>query len=249
VKRFIPLIGPCFLVLLWQLVAFADLVSPILLPSPVNIIAAGGRLLAAPSGIWVDVLLTFTRTLAAFALALIVGAPIGLLMGVSTRIYQAFSATFDFFRSIPPIALFPIFILFFGISEAARIAVPFYGTVLVIIVNSAYGVANSPKLRSTVARVFQLSPAQRFVHVTLPSALAHIVAGARIAISLSLVLVIVVEMTFGANRGLGRLVYEFHTVFETESMYFVIMVIGVIGYLLNLAFEKIEATFVPWKGQ
>ena len=128
------------------------------------------------------------------------------------------------------------------------VAVPVYGCFLVITVSSLYGVSNTPDIRRDVAAVLRLSSFQTFTTIVLPSALPQIVAGLRVAISLSLVLTIVVEMLMGTNSGLGRRIYQYHISFDSPEMYFCIILVGALGYGLNWLFVSIERSVVHWPG-
>jgi len=165
------------------------------------------------------------------------------------RIYKTFEFIVDFFRSIPPIALFPLFMLFLGIGELSKLGVPFYGCVLVIIINSMYGVVNSSDLRRLVGKVYGFNKRQIFTKIVFPDALPQIFVGLRTAISLALVLTIVVEMFIGSENGLGKKIYDYHLLFDTPEMYAAIIITGIIGFTLNKGFIKIEQKIVHWKGK
>lgn len=245
-KRLLPFIGPIALLIIWEVIFLSDLISDIILPSPIAVGEAGISLLTASESLWADLGLTVGRTMAATLISAAIGIPLGLLMGAFSRLYGALSFLIDFFRSIPPIALFPLFILIFGLSDASMVAVPVYGCSLVLTVSSIYGVRNTPEIRRDVARVLRMTPMRTFFTIVLPSALPQIVAGLRVAISLSLVLTIVVEMLIGTNDGLGRRIYQYHIAFDSPEMYFCIVLVGALGYALNQLFVRMERTVFHW---
>lgn len=247
-KRYYVFIVPLVILIIWSIVAGFELVSPILLPTPWRVIAAFSEVLfGKEQNILFDIGLTFYRTLVSFAISSMIGVPLGLMMGYNSKVFKAFEFTVDFFRSIPPIALFPLFILLLGIGEPAKLGVPIYGCTLVIIVNSIYGVLNASKLRRRIGQVFGFSKSKIFYKIVFPDSLPQVFAGMRIALSLSLVLTIVVEMTIGSNNGLGKKIYDFHLLFDTSEMYASILITGVLGYLLNKGFIKIERKIVHWR--
>jgi NitT/TauT family transport system permease protein len=203
--------------------------------------------LFGPNPLWFDLFSTTRRAVFAFFLAVGVGVPIGLLMGQYVGLRRALQFLVDFFRSIPPIALFPLFILSFGLGEISRIAVPFYGAVLIMIVSSMYGVLNAPSLRRQVGVVHGLSRVEVFWKIVFPDAIPHIVSGMRNAVSLCLVLVVVVEMFWGAPSGLGKRLFDAHLAFQSPRLYAVIFFIGILGYTLNLVLQLIEVRFLSWR--
>lgn len=240
-------IGPSVILIVWTIASVTQIVSPILLPSPWEVFKSLIELfISKDQNILFDIGLTCYRTLFSFLLSCALGVPIGLLMGYNIKVFRVFEFVVDFFRSIPPIALFPLFILLLGIGEPAKLAVPFYGCVLVIIVNSIYGVTNSPKLRRIIGQIYGFSKIRIFWRIVLPDSLPQVFAGMRTALSLALVLTIVVEMTLGSDSGLGKKIYDFHLLFDTPEMYASILITGTIGYLLNKGFISIEKKVVHW---
>ena len=245
-NRLLPIAGPLVVLLAWQLAFMSEAISIIILPSPASVAEAGLALLSGSGRLWGDMGITLGRMLLATALSALIGVPLGLVMGVFSRLYSALSFLIDFFRSIPPIALFPLFILVFGLSNAAMVAVPVYGCTLVLAVSSVYGVRNTPSIRRDVAKVLRMSPTRTFFTIVLPSALPQIASGLRVAISLAMVLTIVVEMLIGTSDGLGRRIYQYHISFDAPEMYFCIILVGAVGYLLNHAFVLVERRVIHW---
>jgi ABC-type nitrate/sulfonate/bicarbonate transport system permease component len=241
-------IGPLTIIIIWAFFSGFQIVSPILLPTPWAVFKAFFELfIGVKHNIMADIGLTVYRTFFSFLISCLIGVPIGLLMGYNTKVFRIFEFIVDFFRSIPPIALFPLFILLLGIGEPAKLGVPVYGCTLVIIVNSIYGVMNASKLRRVIGQVYGFSRFRIFWKIVFPDSLPQVFAGMRIAISLALVLTIVVEMTIGSNNGLGKKIYDFHLLFDTPEMYAAILMTGIIGYLLNKGFLKIEKRVVHWR--
>ena len=146
--HWIPLaIGPLGLLLLWAAVYWTGLITQKLLPSPfrtgvsiVTNIWAGG--------LAYDLGQTVLRTGEAFLIAVAFGLPLGLLIGSSKRVYRSVEFLIDFFRSTPATALFPLFMIVFGLGDLSKIAVAAFSSVLIILFNVAYGVMNARPLPS-----------------------------------------------------------------------------------------------------
>jgi ABC-type nitrate/sulfonate/bicarbonate transport system permease component len=241
-----PLLGPLLLLLTWFVLTSLGIVSPIILPNPLSVGGALVSLLVSERSLWPHIGLTVYRTLLSFTLAFMLGVPLGLFMGYIPVIYRTFEFLVDFFRSIPPIALFPLFLLVLGFGELSKLGVSFYGCSLVIIISSVYGVLNAPALRRTVGKVYGFSRWQIFWKIVLPDALPQVFVGMRTALSLALVLTMVVEMFFGSNNGLGKKIYDYHLLFDIPEMYAVIIITGAIGYLLNQGFLFLEKHIIHW---
>jgi NitT/TauT family transport system permease protein len=170
-------------------------------------------------------------------------------MGYSSKVYNALEFTVEFFRGIPTTALFPLFLLVFGIGDQAKFAVTAWGAGLVILINSMYGVHLGKELRVRVARTMKIKGAALFTKVIFPEALPQIFSGFRVAISLSLIIVIVTEMFIGTEAGLGKRIIDAQLVYQTADMYVAILMTGVIGFILNKIMMLVENKMVHWKGK
>ncbi|MFB3102619.1 MAG: ABC transporter permease, partial [Alphaproteobacteria bacterium] len=129
-----PLIGVIGLLIVWQIAVWFEVVDPVLLPSPADTFIAvwngmtGGRL-------WIDFLRTVERTSLSIAYAAAIAIPLGTLLGSSTAVYRSVEFVVDFFRSTPASALFPLFLVIFGVGDNTKIMVAAFGASLVILFN------------------------------------------------------------------------------------------------------------------
>src|SRR5438093_1636570 len=171
-SRFLPVLGPLALFLLWDIVVRLQWVSPVLLPSPMAALTAlvtgmaGGPLLK-------DFLYTVLRTLEAFAIAAALGVPLGILLGSNERGYRSVEFLVDFFRSTPSSALIPLFLMIFGVTDINKVAIAAFAAVLVILFNSAYGVMNARKQRVMAAKVMGANRWQIFKDVLIWESLSQ----------------------------------------------------------------------------
>jgi NitT/TauT family transport system permease protein len=239
---------PIIIFCLWQVVSYLKIVSPLFLPQPIDVMLSLYHSLFSGT-MFLDIGYTLYRVLVGFAIGTIVGVPLGLLMGYSSKIYNALEFTVEFFRGIPTTALFPLFLLIFGIGDQAKFAVTAWGAGLVILINSMYGVHLGKELRVRVAKTMKIKGFQLFSKVIFPEALPQIFSGFRVAISLSLVLVIVTEMFIGTDIGLGKRIIDAQLIYQTADMYAAIIMTGVIGFILNKVTMFFENRIVHWKGK
>jgi NitT/TauT family transport system permease protein len=247
-QRLLPLSGPLVLLLLWQLAVSAHWVNPVLLPSPGDTIAALWSSLIDGT-LWPDLAATVLRTFYAFAIAAVVGVPLGVALGSSPAIYRSVEFLVDFFRSTPSSALIPLFMLLFGLSDLNKVAISAFAAVLLILFNSAYGVMNARKTRVLAVKVMGVSRWHVFKDVLLLESLPQTFVGLRTGVSMALVIVIVAEMFIGSNTGLGQRIINAQQVLDIKGMYAAILLTGMLGYLLNLLFSLIERRFVHWGGK
>jgi ABC-type nitrate/sulfonate/bicarbonate transport system permease component len=244
----LPMIGVVGLVGLWYVAVWARVVDPVLLPPPTAAFRAlwngmiGGKLGA-------DFLKTVERTTLATAIAAAIAIPLGTLLGSSERLYRSVEFVIDFFRSTPASAMFPLFLVIFGVGDKTKISVAAFGALLVILFNVAYGVMNARKTRLLAAKVMGASPLRVLMDVTLLESLPQTFVGLRSGVSLALVIVVVAEMFIGSTDGLGQRVFEAQQLFEMPDMYAAIFAAGALGYGLNLMFLLVERRFVHWSGK
>jgi NitT/TauT family transport system permease protein len=243
-----PALGAIGFVTLWWLFCETRLVDPILLPTPLEAFRALAHGFAGGT-LGKDFLKTVERTLCAFGVAVLVGVPLGVALGSSQRVYRVLEFVIDFFRSTPTSALFPLFLVIFGVGDFTKIAVAAFGATLAIVFNTAYGVMNARKTRQAAARVMGATPLRVMWDVTLLESLPQTFVGMRTGVSFALVIVVVGEMFIGSTDGLGQRVLNAQMVFDMPEMYATIFAAGVLGYGLNLCFIMIERRFVHWGGK
>ncbi|MFM7009948.1 MAG: ABC transporter permease [Betaproteobacteria bacterium] len=247
-RRLLPLLGPVLLFLLWDMAVRFGFVKAILLPPP------GDTLVTLVSGMMGGDLLshfgvTLYRTMLAFAIATVIGMPLGILLGSNVRAYSSVEFLIDFFRSTPSSALIPLFLLIFGISEINKVAIAAFGAFLIIIFNCAYGVINARKQRVAAAKVMGATRWQIFKDVLFWESLQPSFVGLRSAVSMALVIVVVAEMFIGSENGLGHKIIDAQQVMNTKIMYAAIISAGVLGYALNIGFLFLERRIVHWSGR
>ena len=245
---YLPVVGVVGLLLIWALTSWTRLVDPVLLPSP----AATFRAIwtGMTSGkLGLDFVKTVERTIAANAIAAVIAIPLGILLGSSEKLYRSVEFVIDFFRSTPASAMFPLFLVLFGVGDRTKISVAAFGAALVILFNVAYGVMNARKTRILAAKVMGASPLRVLTDVTLLESLPQTFVGMRNGVSLALVIIVVAEMFIGSTDGLGQRVFEAQQLFEMPDMYAAIFAAGALGYGLNLMFLLVERRFVHWSGK
>jgi NitT/TauT family transport system permease protein len=243
-----PACGAALFVVVWWIASALKLIDPVLLPSPLDswrALLAG----AADGTLTHDFMKTLWRTLLSFLIALAFAVPLGIVLGASERLYRSIEFVIDFFRSTPASAMFPLFLVLFGVGEATKVAVAAFGAGLVILFNVAYGVMQARKVRQLAARVMGASRLRILLDVTLWESLPQTFVGMRSGVSLALVIVIVAEMFIGSTDGLGQRVINAQMIFDMPKMYATIFAAGALGYGLNLLFMVLDRRFVHWGGK
>jgi NitT/TauT family transport system permease protein len=242
------IIGPLIVIMLWILITELKFVSPLLLPSPFAIIITLIKSFIKEK-IYLDFLFTIYRTFAGLFLGAISGIPLGIVIGYYRKIYQMVEVIIDFFRSLPAFTLIPLFLIAFGITEKAKIALAGWAVFFVVLINTTYGVGNVKQARIAVGRVLKMNALQLFVKIIFFDALPNIIAGLRVGISFSLVVTVVAEMLMGAKFGLGKFIYESGLMYNMLEMYVGILLVGMLGYFLNKIFILVEIKIFHWGGK
>lgn len=242
------LLGPLILLLLWFIVTATSMVDPFFLPSPMKV---GEQLvvLLSKGATYEHLFMTFYRMMLGYFVAVCIGVPLGVVLGYWEKVYESVEFIIDFFRSFPATAMFPLFMLAFGIGDGSKIGLVVFGCSLLIVVNTTYGVRSCSRTRKMVAQTMKASEAYIMAKVILPEALPQISAGLRLALSLSLIIIVVLEMFIGTRRGLGFLIYNAHMTYQISEMYAFIVMAGLIGYFINQGFVKLENKLIHWNGR
>jgi len=242
------IIGPAFLIAVWWIAYAGSLVDPNLLPSPFATLADTWKNIAS-GAMTRDFLQTLLRVTYAFAIAAAFGVPIGIVLGANESVYRSLEFVIDFFRSTPATAMFPLFLLLFGLGEFSKISVAAFAAWLVIVFNVAYGVMNARQTRILAARSMGAGSLRVFKDVIFFETLPQTFVGLRTAVSIALVVIIVAEMFIGSVNGLGHRIIDAQISYQLTDMYGSILVAGAMGYGANLLFLVLEKLFVHWSGR
>jgi ABC-type nitrate/sulfonate/bicarbonate transport system permease component len=247
-KRLTTLWLPLALLTAWSIGSGTKVFDPLFLPPPW---AVSKSLFV---GVWhgeflQDWLATVVRSLVGFALAGIVGIPVGLLVGRIPVLSRATQPTIDFFRSIPATALFPLFLFFFGLGDTAKIAIVIYACSLIVLVNTAYGTLQVKVTRILSAKVMGAGQYDVFWKIVIPESAPGIFAGLRVSLSLSFVLIVVTEMFIGTTVGLGYQIMNAQLVYRIPEMYAGIVLTGFTGYIANISLLMVERRLLHWVGR
>ncbi len=175
-----------------------------------------------------------------FTFAVLLGVPIGLLLGWNARAFRAFNPLIQIFRPISPIAWIPLAILWFGVSDAAPIFLIFLASVFPITVSAIAAVQNMQPVYLRAAQNFGLSRGELFRQVIFRASLPQIITGIRIALGVAWLVVVAAEM-IAVNSGLGYLIIDARNAGKRYDLVVAGMVmIGVIGLLLDLLVRRLE---------
>jgi ABC-type nitrate/sulfonate/bicarbonate transport system permease component len=229
----------------WEAASRTGLVDPLFASSP-SLIAAKLVEMVRDGSLWPHVAATSRVTAVGFALAVLVGVPLGILMGRS----ELFNATIEPFVAAlyasPQVAFLPLLIIWLGIGFTSKVALVFIGSFIIVVINTETGVAQvDPRLIET-ARAFTASERQVLIKIVLPAALPFILAGMRLAIGRALVMVVVAEI-YASNRGLGYLIFQAGGMYDTAQVFVGVGILAAAGVALTALLRAVERWLAPWQ--
>ena len=192
-----------------------------------------------------DVWPSLRRMFIGYVLAVVIAIVVGTALGSSRTLRRATAPIVEFLRSIPPPALLPFAIVVIGVGDDMKIFIIAFVCLWPVLLNTIDGINGiDPTLRD-IARVYGVSGRDRLVRMTLPAASPQIFAGMRLGLSLSIILMVISEMVASTN-GIGFFVLQSQRSFAIPEMWSGILLLGILGYVLNLAFVIIERRVLAW---
>lgn len=190
-------------------------------------------------------LISMGNLFAGLFIAIVAGIALGLVIGEREGLRRVVSPVLNFLRAIPPASIVPIVIIALGLGRTPKIFIVALGCFWPILLNTIDGVrGTSPSIRETV-RAYRIPPLMVLWRVALPAATPQIMAGARIAFAVSLVLMVISEF-FGADAGLGFYITNASNAFDSKRMWAGTLLVGVLGYILSALFLAGERRILSW---
>lgn len=238
---FHPILAPTLvgaaLLGVWWAVCAANTVSDSLIPSPGAVLsgfaeeARRGRLLD-------DVIASIFRVALGWGASLVLGIPLGLWMGLQTRVREALLPGLNFFRALSPLAWIPFAILWFGIGDAPAIFLIFMSAFFPVALGTMAAVANVPAVYFRVARDHRVTGWELHTTVTIPAIMPQLITTLRVTAGLSWLVVVAAEMIAGRD-GLGFLIWDARNALRPDLVVVGMVLIGIIGVILDRALEQL----------
>ncbi len=249
--RFYSIIIVVFLLTLWVLSSKFGWVKPFYWPTIDGTINRALKL--AVEGfrnveLWDHVWISVYRVLSGVIYGTLVGVPLGFAMGLSSVARGLFDPIVEFMRPIPPLALIPLIILWFGIDETAKIFLLFLASLFIMTIAARSGVSSVRISKVHAAYSLGASRRQILWHVILPNALPEIFTGLRTSMGVCWGTVVAAELV-AADKGVGSMIMIAKNFLQTDTVVIGIIIIGGIGYLIELGMRRAESMLVPWKGR
>jgi ABC-type nitrate/sulfonate/bicarbonate transport system permease component len=232
------------LLIVWELVAQAGLINPLIVPPLSRILRVFSDLVWSGQ-IPLQVAASMKRAAAGYGMAALVFIPLGILMGLSQTVYRLFEVIVEMLRPVPPPVMIPVAMLFFGLEDEMKIFVIFFSCAWPILLNTLDGARNVDRVLLNTARTFRLSQWKIIWTVILPAASPQIVTGLKVSLPITLILVVISEMV-GSTDGIGYFILDSQRRFRVAQMYAGMLTLAILGYTLNQLFNLLYKLIMPW---
>jgi ABC-type nitrate/sulfonate/bicarbonate transport system permease component len=248
-ERIVGILSPICLILIWWIISLAVgekyLVAPTTIISTMVLLFTDGYVGTSLS---THIVSSLIRTVSGYLLAVVLAIPVGLLMGMNKYVSAILSPIFSAIRPIPAIAFLPLFIMWFGIGETARVSLIFMSAFLYIVLNTYSGVKTVPNGLVQAALNLGANKFQLIWRVIFPATIPSIMTGLKTGLAISWAIVVSAEL-MAAQEGLGYMIMDASTFFRLPVVYVGIILIGIIGLILENIISIIEKKSCHWAGK
>ncbi|MDN4588042.1 ABC transporter permease [Xenophilus aerolatus] len=232
------------LLLLWYGVRASGLVNPALVPAPHQVAAKFLELMQdrLPMDLWMST----QRVFIGVALGTLLAVPVGFCLGWYRGLRSFIDPVINFFRALPPIALIPLVIVYFGIGEAAKTVILFYASFFAGVIVMYEGIAQISPIFVRVARTLGANDFEIFAKVIVPLTVPHILTAIRVALGVAWATLVASEL-IAAQQGLGALIQNASAFFQLDIIYVGIICIGFIALAMDLVLRAVSRRLVAWQ--
>jgi sulfonate transport system permease protein len=241
----LAVVTPVLLLLAWEVAALTGLLDARLFTPPSEILERGWEMIAEGE-LWVHVGATVARLVAGFVLGAATGIAVGLLMGVWRPARAALGPTFTALYALPKIAILPLLLLIFGLTETPKVLSVAISVFFVVQINTLAGIVQIDDRILEAARAYRAAGWKLFRHVLLPGATPSIMTGLRVAAGMAVIVVTAVEFV-ASNNGLGYLIWNSWQLFQPQTMFVGLITVSVIGALVTGLVVVLERALLPWR--
>ncbi len=230
---------------LWDILVRAQIGGFAQIPSPFEVANAFIADYMFSSRYWASWAVSFQRVFYGFAIAQLLGIPLGLLLGTRPTLNALFYPVIELLRPIPPLAWVPLSILFWPTTELSIVFITFIGAFFIIVINVHDAVRGIKKEHMWLAQSLGASRATIFRRIIVPSVIPSIAVGMTLGIAVTWNVVIAAEM-IASDSGLGRLTWEGYVSHTGPVVLIGMISIGIAGYLSTLIVDIVERKMMPW---
>ena len=241
-KILYPAVGFIITIVVWDLYVVLFDLSEVVLPRPVVILSAISQEWRA---LFIEGFATLLACLYGFGLSIVIGVPIAVLMTDSKPLNLMFYPLLIATQSVPKVAIAPILLIWFGTGIESKLAIAFFISFFPMVVDTATGLRATPKELIELSKSLKASYLQTFVKIRFPSALPYIFSGAKVAVTLAVIGVVIGEFV-GGSDGLGSLLMVANSQINSPLAWASLVFLSFLGILLYLLVVVAEQLIIPW---
>ena len=243
-KILFSIVSVTALLVIWQILASTEIINSKLIPPTTNVFSA--IIEWAESGeLQRDFLDSIWRAIIGLSCGAIIGITLGLVTGRSIKLNYILSPILNIFKAFPPVAMLPVFITLFGIGNFSKIFSIGFASIFPLWVNTHVGASTIPVEYIRSAKLLTKSNYKFFVQIVLQASMNSIIAGFRISIAISFIMLYVSELA-GASSGLGYQISSSHLAYRMDKMLGALIILGLSATLIDFLFNRLIKYFFPW---
>lgn len=228
----------------WYAIAYSGLINPSLVPRPHDVLARFFELLG--NRLPMDIYMSTQRVFLGVLIGIAAAVPVGFMIGWYPKIRLFVDPLINFFRALPPIALIPLVIVYFGVDELAKIVILFYAAFFAGVIVMYEGISQISPIYVRVARTLGATEGEIFRKVIIPLAVPHILTALRVALGVAWATLVASEL-IAAQQGLGSLIQNAGAFFQLDIIYVGIICIGFIALAMDVALRAASRRFLSWQ--
>lgn len=236
---------PIIVLIIWQLAGVFDLVSKTVLPTPLDILLAFQELIKTGE-LFGHLSISVFRAAAGFFIGGSLGIILGTIVGFSTRSEQYLDPSVQMLRTVPHLALAPLFVLWFGFGETSKVLLIADGAFFPLYVNAFLGIRGVDSKLFDVARVLEFSKRKLITKLILPAALPNLLLGARLSLGVAWVSLVVAEL-MGSTEGIGYMIMDARQFSNTDIVFGGIIIFAFVGKFSDSLVRLLEVKFLRWR--
>ncbi len=228
----------------WYGIHYSGLINPSLVPTPHAVAARFVELIQ--TRLPMDILMSTRRVFSGVLSGIIVAVPVGFVLGWYKGVRTFIDPLINFFRALPPIALIPLVIVYFGVDELAKTVILFYASFFAGVIVMYEGISQISPIYVRVSRTLGATDGEIFRKVILPLAVPHMLTALRVALGVAWATLVASEL-IAAQQGLGALIQNAGSFFQLDIIYVGIICIGFIALFMDLALRAVSRRFLAWQ--
>ncbi len=236
---------PIIILIIWQLAGVFGLVSKTVLPTPLDIFLAFQELIKTGE-LFGHVSISVFRAAAGFFIGGSLGIILGTIVGFSTRSEQYLDPSVQMLRTVPHLAVAPLFVLWFGFGETSKVLLIADGAFFPLYVNAFLGIRGVDSKLFDVARVLEFSKRKLITKLILPAALPNLLLGARLSLGVAWVSLVVAEI-MGSTEGIGYMIMDARQFSNTDIVFVGIIIFAFVGKFSDSLVRLLEVKFLRWR--